>query len=61
MTLYCRRKSNSITCVCGYLGKYHVCDHVVNGTITIYPCLDNSKAFQEEVKKCEYYDDHLAA
>ena len=56
MALYCHRKINSITCVCGYVGTYHACDHVVNGTITICPCPDNCKFCQEEVDKREYYD-----
>ena len=47
---------NSITCLCGYVGKYHVCDHVINGTINIYPCSDNCNVSQEEVDKYEYQD-----
>ena len=38
------KKINSITRVFGYVGTYQACDHVINGTITICPCSDNSKA-----------------
>ena len=55
MALYCHRKINSITCVCGYVGTNHTCDHVINGTITICPSPGNCKVFQEEVEKSEYY------
>ena len=56
MAIHCHRKINSIMCVCGYVGTYHACDHVINGTITICPCPDNCKVCQEEIGKCEYYD-----
>ena len=56
MAIHCHRKINSIMCVCGYVGTYHACDHVINGTITICPCPDNCKVCQEEIDKCEYYD-----
>ena len=59
MALYYHRKINSITCICGYVGTYHACDHVINGTITICPCPDNCKVSQEEVVKREYYDCRL--
>ena len=49
MALYFHRKINSITCVCGYVGTYHACGHIINGTIAI--CL-----YPEEVDKREYYD-----
>ena len=56
MALYCHRKINPITCVCGYMGAYHACDHVINRTITICPCPDNCKICQKEVcLKREYY------
>ena len=56
VALHCDREINSITCVCGYVGTHHACDHVKNGTITICPCPDNCKFCQEEVHKCKYYD-----
>ena len=42
--------------MCGYVGTYHACDYVINGTITICPCPDNCKVCQEEVINREYYD-----
>ena len=45
-----------MTCICGYVGIYHTCDLVINGSITIDPCPDNSKFCQGEVDKREYYD-----
>ena len=59
MTLYCHREINSITCVCGYLGTDHSCDHVINEIITIRAHLDNCKVCQKEVDKCKYYDVRL--
>ena len=56
MTLCCHREINFITCVCSYLGTDHSCNHVINGNITIRPCLDDCKVCQEEVDKREYYD-----
>ena len=38
------------------MGIHHVCDHVINETITIDPCLDICKVCQEEVHKREYFD-----
>ena len=56
ITLYSNIKINSVTCICGYVGTYHTCDHVMNGTITIVSCPDNCKVCQKEVDKREYYD-----
>ena len=56
MALYCHRKVNSITCACGYVGTYNACDHIINGTINIYPSPDNCNVCQEEVEKREYYN-----
>ena len=33
--LHCYRKIYLIMCICGYVGTYHVCDLIINGTITI--------------------------
>ena len=35
MVLYCHKKINFITCICGYMETYHACDHVIYRTITI--------------------------
>ena len=56
MALYCHRKTNSIMFVCGYVGPYHACDHVIKRTIAICPCPDNCKVCKEEIDKREYYD-----
>ena len=56
VALYCHRKINSITWICGNVGVYHVCDHIINGTITIFPCPDNCKVCREEIDKREHYD-----
>ena len=56
MALYCQKKINFITCICGNVGTYHACDHVIYGTITISSCPENCKVCQEEVDKREYYD-----
>ena len=39
INLHCNRKVNSITCICGYIGTYHISDLVIAGTITkdFYP------------------------
>ena len=56
ITIYDQKEINSIMCISVYIGTYHACDYLINGTIAIDSCRDNYKICREEVNKREYYD-----